>query len=348
MQNNTRFDFQRIPAPLLLWYGTRKRDLPWRNNPTPYQVWVSEIMLQQTRVDAVKEHYLRWMHTLPTVADLAAASPDTVRKLWEGLGYYSRVRHLHQAAQIVMRDWGGELPNTYEGLRSLPGIGDYTAGAILSIAFGKPYPAVDGNVLRVLSRLTADDTDVLTPRAKSRAFSLLQSIMPAEHTSDFTQAMFEMGAIKCTPVSPKCESCPVRSHCLALQEGRVDELPRRQIKTKRKEQPLTVFVVALPQGYLLTAPRSKGLLADLYGLPYTEGHLTQEGAKEWAESQGIRVARVLSLAPAHHVFTHVTWQMIGYRIEGEHYQGKDVVVPVEELSKYALPSAFNAYKKELL
>jgi len=227
---------QSIVQPLLEWYDHAKRTLPWRGVSDPYSVWVSEIMLQQTRVAAVVSYYTRWMQALPTVEALAAVDEKTLYKLWEGLGYYSRARNLQKAAVIVVRDYAGVLPRSVEELRRLPGIGDYTAGAIASIAYGIPVPAVDGNVLRVLSRLQSDYTDILEPSAKTRAFDTLSPIIPPDRAADFTQAMFELGALVCLPKSPRCDECPLGDRCNAYRDGLTTELPVRVVKTKRKRK----------------------------------------------------------------------------------------------------------------
>lgn len=338
---------QAIVNPLLQWYATAKRDLPWRHSPTPYGVWVSEIMLQQTRVSAVVAYYNRFMQTLPTVADLAAASPDLLHKLWEGLGYYSRVANLQRAAKQIMADHGGELPRTVEGLLSLAGIGDYTAGAIASIAYGLPTPAVDGNVLRVVARLTGDRTDVLTPVARTHAVELLSPIIPRDEASAFTQAMFELGALICLPRHPDCAACPLREQCYANLSNAVDELPVRVVKTKRREVDVTVLVLSTPSGYVLTAPRAKGLLAGLYGLPYVEAALPPEDVPAACAEWGVFATHVTPLSSAKHVFTHVTWRLSGYLVScavDALTEGTLIATADEVRDRYAIPTAFAAYR----
>lgn len=335
-----------IVNPLLAWYDTAKRDLPWRGNPTPYEVWVSEIMLQQTRVEAVREYYLRWMATLPTVEDLDKADLDTVRKLWEGLGYYSRMRHLKEAAAIIVRDYQGQLPQDPAKLAALPGIGEYTAGAICSIAFGLPTPAVDGNVLRVLARIWADETDILTPSARSQATSALARIMPRDRAGDFTQAMFELGALVCLPKEPKCDLCPVRDLCQAYREGRQRDLPVRIVKTKRKMVDLTVLVLTDGERYALTPAKEEGLLAGMYGLPTVEGKLPLCEVEGAVRALGVIPRMIEELPEGKHVFTHVTWRMIGYRCAVDRLPEGCVPATAEEVaSTYALPTAFGGYKK---
>ena len=342
---------QSIVSPLLDWYATARRDLPWRHSPTPYAVWISEIMLQQTRVSAVIGYYTRWMQALPTVADLAAASPDLLHKLWEGLGYYSRVANLQRAAGQIMTDFGGELPRTVAELRTLAGIGDYTAGAIASIAYGIPAPAVDGNVLRVLARLTGDRTDVLTPAARTRATSLLAPIIPRDNASAFTQAMFELGALVCLPRHPSCAACPLRGQCYAYREDLVADLPVRVVKTKRRETDVTVLILSTPRGYVLTAPRAKGLLSGLYGLPYVEEALSPEDVPAACTEWGVYATHVTPLPPAKHVFTHVTWRLTGYLVSctvDALPPGALLATAQEVRTRYAIPTAFAAYKAHIL
>ena len=336
-----------IVAPLLQWYDAAKRDLPWRHNPTPYGVWVSEIMLQQTRVEAVIDYYGRWMAALPTVYDLAAADEDLLHKLWEGLGYYSRVHNLHRAARIVVAEYRGVVPFDPAVLVTLPGIGDYTAGAIASIAYGVPVPAVDGNVLRVLARLLGDDTDILTSQAHKNAAAWLAPIVPKDRAGDFTQAMFEWGALLCTPKKPACDQCPLRCQCVARQQGLTEVLPRRVNKTKRKQAQLTVLVCRWANRYLLTPPQPDGLLAGMYGLPRIEGALTAEEVRDYCTQCGWRVISISTLPDATHIFSHITWRMRGYAVEVQATDGGLWVTPADIRHSYALPSAYNAYKPYL-
>lgn len=333
-----------IVSPLLAWYEVVQRDLPWRHQPTPYQVWISEIMLQQTRVEAVREYYVRWMEALPTIQAVAEADMNLLYKLWEGLGYYSRVRSLHQAAQLVAKM--GCLPGDYDSLVKLPGIGPYTAGAIRSIAFGLPTPAVDGNVLRVIARLTADETDILSTVAKKRAWELLAPIIPQDNASAFTQAMFELGALCCVPTNPTCPVCPLASLCKAFKEGKTGSIPIRLVKTTRKTLPITVLVVQTPQGYLIQPPADKGLLSGLYRLPYLDGHIDEDAAMAWVKEQELSPTSIHSLPSAKHIFTHITWQMKGYYIVAT---GESVLptLNTDNRASIALPSAFAPYLAHL-
>lgn len=330
---------------LLSWYEGNKRTLPWRGTPTPYEVWVSEIMLQQTRVETVKPYFTRWMKTFPTVETLASAEEETVLKLWEGLGYYSRARNLWKAAKIVLKDYGGELPCDRESLRKLPGIGAYTAGAILSIAFGVAEPAVDGNVLRVISRLTAEPFDIAKDETKNAVADRLRPLMPEGKTSEFTQALFEIGALVCLPDRDyRCEACPLTSFCQAYADNCQDRFPVKPIKAPKKVEKRTVFVLHYEGKYGLRRRADKGLLAGLYELPNADLFLSEEEVK--ARYKG----RVIALAPAKHIFTHIVWEMEGYFVELEELPDEPGLffATAEEIKTvYSLPSAFKAYKREL-
>ena len=242
----------RLPAPLLQWYRANRRILPWREDPRPYRVWVSEIMLQQTRVEAVLPYYERFLRELPDIPALAAAPEEQLLKLWEGLGYYSRVRNLQKAARVVCEQYGGKLPGDYEAVKALPGIGEYTAGAICSIAFGLPTPAVDGNVLRVVCRITGDETPVDSPALKRRCREELAPLYPEGAAGDFTQALMELGAMVCLPGgAPRCGECPAREFCAACASGDPERLPVKPPKKPRRIEQRRVWVVLSPAGVLL-------------------------------------------------------------------------------------------------
>ncbi len=328
---------------LLDWYDRNKRVLPWRGAPSPYEVWVSEIMLQQTRVETVKPYFTRWIAAFPTVKDLAEADEEKVLKLWEGLGYYSRARNLHKAAKIVAEEHGGNLPCDKKILQKLPGIGAYTAGAILSIAFGLPEPAVDGNVLRVISRLTADPFDVMKNEVRADIADRLRPFMPDGKTSDFTQALFELGALICLPDRDyRCDACPVRDFCEACAENKQDRYPVRPIKNPKKDDTLTIFVLEYNGKFALKKRPEKGLLAGLYELPNIYGDLTEQDALSLYDGD------VRPLPAAKHVFTHIVWNMKGYFValkKPPESEGLFFVSPEELLREYSLPSAFSAYKK---
>lgn len=338
---------------LLDWYRASARDLPWRRHITPYRVWISEIMLQQTRVEAVKPYFHRFLEELPDIPSLAGVEDARLLKLWEGLGYYSRARNLKKAANVVMEQYGGELPADLQKLKKLPGIGSYTAGAIASIAFGIPAPAVDGNVLRVLARLTGCDADILRPQTRAAAEQAVLQMCPAEAPGDFTQGMIELGATVCVPNGEaKCSACPVSRWCVAAREGVVDCLPVRSAKAPRRVEDRTVLLLREGDRYLIRRRPSKGLLAGLYELPNELGTLDRDQAIAFARENGFQPLHTEHLAPAKHIFTHVEWHMTAYLMTGyfsDPEQGKErVMASGEELSAvYAIPSAFSAYLKAI-
>lgn len=334
-----------LPVRLLAWYDASARVLPWRENPTPYRVWVSEIMLQQTRVEAVKPYYDRFLEAFPTVEALAAAPEERVLKLWEGLGYYSRARNLQRAAQVVVERYQGQVPASFEALRSLPGVGDYTAGAIASIAFQLPVPAVDGNVLRVISRVLARRDNILDPKVKRRMEGELAGVLPAR-VGDFNQSLMELGAMVCLPGgAPKCLLCPLREVCLGFAQGVAQELPVKAKAKPRRVEERTVFLLFHGKKMALRKRPAKGLLAGLWELPSTEGALTQDQAREFLLSQGVELVDGLSPGPrAKHVFSHVEWHMTAWtaRVAGE-APGFTWVTAGDLREGYALPSAFKAF-----
>lgn len=344
-------------VPLLLdWYRQNRRDLPWRESRDPYRVLVSEIMLQQTRAETVKPYFHRFLATLPTVEALANADEPTLLKLWEGLGYYSRVRNLQKAARTVMESHGGVIPADFDALLKLPGVGRYTAGAVASIAYGIPVPAVDGNVLRVLARLTGDDTDILSPAAKKTAEVTLAPLVPPDAAGDFTQSLIELGALICTPGEPKCGDCPLHLLCTAHREGKEGELPVRIAKTKRRIEERTVLVIRLGNGDSTAAVRHivlrkrppEGLLGGLYEFPCMEGHATPNEVRAHLTALGLTVGEITPLPAAKHLFSHIEWRMIGYAVEAEatHDTVEDwFFAETTELDeRYAIPSAYSAYR----
>ena len=349
--------FPPAAVPLLLdWYRQNRRDLPWRENRDPYRVLVSEIMLQQTRAETVKPYFHRFLATLPTVADLAAADEPTLLKLWEGLGYYSRVRNLQKAARAVMDSHGGVIPADFDALLALPGVGRYTAGAVASIAFDIPVPAVDGNVLRVLARLTGDDTDILSPAAKKTAEAAISPHVPAPGAGDFTQSLIELGALICTPGSdPKCNDCPLHLLCTANREGKQSQLPVRLAKTKRRVEERTVLVLRWRDGegrvhIALRKRPPEGLLGGLYEFPCMEGHADEGEVRTRLTALGLSVGKVEKLPAAKHLFSHIEWRMIGYAVEltAPPPSVEDwFFAEVSELDGYyAVPSAYSAYRGE--
>ncbi len=284
------FDLNQMVVPLHLWFGEHARILPWRDNPTPYRVWISEIMLQQTRVEAVKPYYERFMQELPDVKSLAKCEDDRLMKLWEGLGYYNRARNLKVAANQILDDYGGELPAQYEELLKLKGVGHYTAGAISSIAFGQPVPAVDGNVLRVLMRITADDSDIMKQSVKHQVEERLSKLMQENEEvvpQIFTQALMELGAVVCVPNgTPLCEQCPLSDICEAKRQDRIAELPVKKKAKKRRIEERTVLVIRDGHQYAIHRRADDGLLAGLYELPNYETYLSEEQIIQLVSEQG--------------------------------------------------------------
>lgn len=335
-------------APLLAWYREHARALPWRESADPYRVWVSEIMLQQTRVEAVIPYFTRFMHTCPTVRHLAAADEQTYLKLWEGLGYYSRVRNLHKAAVQICETLDGRFPDTYDGLRALPGIGDYTAGAVASIAFAQRVPAVDGNVLRVVARLTADERSVTDPAVKKDLRAQVQDILPGD-AGTFNQALMELGALICIPKgAPRCEVCPVQQLCAG--KSIAVTLPRKAPKKARTVKERTVFLLQHDGKVALRRRPASGLLAGLWELPGEERKLSPQAARAHLSAQGFQVERMLSMRPAKHIFTHVEWHMTGYYAQLAALPADEaftLVTPDALRETYALPSAFRPFLKVL-
>ena len=331
-----------LPIPLLEWYREHARVLPWRSDPTPYHVWISEIMLQQTRVAAVLGYYTRFLEALPTVADLAAAEEDRLMKLWQGLGYYNRARNLQKAARQIMEDFGGIFPNTYEDIRSLAGVGDYTAGAIASIAFGIPAPAVDGNVLRVVARITGDDGDITTQGMKQKVTVQLRDILPVKQPGEFNQAMMELGATVCLPNgAPLCEACPAAGFCVARREGRVGELPVKAEKKARRVEERTVFLLFHGGRVALRRRPGRGLLAGLWEYP-NELNGESDLLKEW----GIVPKSLVPAGEGKHIFTHIEWRMRALEVETAGAELPEGWVWADRAAltgEYALPNAFSAF-----
>ncbi len=338
-------ELEKLPGLLVPWYQENKRDLPWRADREAYHVWLSEIMLQQTRVEAVKGYYARFLATLPDVAALADCDDERLHKLWEGLGYYSRVRNLKKAAQVIMEQHGGVFPGDYESVRALPGIGDYTAGAICSIAFGLPRAAVDGNVLRVLSRLRCDSEPIDLPAVKKRVQRELEEIYPTDCPGEFTQALMELGATVCTPNGePKCGICPCREICRGRESWR--DYPVKLPKKGKRQENRTVFVLGCGDCYAIEKRPNKGLLAGLWQFPNVSGHLSAGEAVAWAEGMGLRPKNVLRMLERPHIFTHIRWDMRAWFLEVGEMAGGFVWRPLEEIDKEAaLPTAFRQFRE---
>lgn len=335
-----------LPEKLLPWFAQNRRELPWRADRAPYHVWLSEIMLQQTRVEAVRARYLRFLAELPTVKSLAEASPERLQKLWEGLGYYSRVRNLQKAAIEIMSTYGGRFPRTWAQLRALPGIGDYTAGAIGSICFGLPTPAVDGNVLRVYARLLADPSPMQDERTKRRVREALAAVYPAGRCGDFTQALMELGATVCVPNgAPDCAGCPLAVLCRAGADGWRD-YPVRAEKKPRRVEAHTVFVLRCGGAYAVQKRPETGLLAGLWEYPNVPGQLSGQEALAQAERWGVRPRALCKRLERTHVFTHVQWQLRCYEIDcaeqAPRFRWADDAALDREI---ALPTAFRMFRE---
>lgn len=344
-----------ICIPLLKWYDKNRRILPWREFPTPYRVWVSEIMLQQTRVEAVKPYFQRFMKALPDIKALAEAEEEELLKLWEGLGYYNRVRNLQKAAIQIQMAHGGRMPDTYEGLLTLSGIGSYTAGAIASIAFQRPVPAVDGNVLRVVSRLEQDGRFIDDPKVKASVEQALKEIMPKDRPGDFNQAMMEIGACVCIPNgAPLCGDCPLAGLCDSRQAGTQQEYPKKQPKKPRQIENKTILIVRKGDKTAIKKRAGRGLLAGMYEFPSIDGFRTAEEVADYLADNGLEALEIQPLEDARHVFTHKEWHMKGYMVMTDasapgKSRAKDwiFIEPQHTKEKYPIPSAFGAYMKYL-
>lgn len=347
--------YSKIVEPLLAWYDNGHRILPWREDPVGYKVWISEIMLQQTRVEAVKPYFNRFISELPDISSLAGCEEDKLLKLWEGLGYYNRARNLQKAARQILEEYGGQMPENQEELLKLAGIGNYTSGAIASIAFGKKVPAVDGNVLRILSRISLDDDDILKDATKRRVEKQLLEVMPAERPGDFNQALMELGATVCIPNGkPKCEKCPWEKICLAHLEGREEEFPKKETKKKRAIEKKTILIIQDENKSALHKRPSKGLLAGLYEFPNLEGHQSEKRVLAYLKKIGLEVLRIQKLEDAKHIFSHKEWHMTAYQIRVDELAAKGKQLEDENWifveskdaeEKFPLPSAFAAYTK---
>lgn len=376
---------QRIVPALMEWYPNHKRDLPWRVHPLPYYVWISEVMLQQTRVETVIPYYLRFLKKLPSVGDLAGCPPEELMKLWEGIGYYSRARNLQRAAKVVMEVYGGSIPGTKEELLKLPGIGSYTASAISSIAYGRCEAAVDGNVLRVSTRLLEDSACIDEPRVKKRWEEIWTAVMRQYQESHpeevsfpgtFNQAMMEIGATVCVPGgTPVCSRCPLSTFCLAHLHAKELLYPVRKTKRPRRVEKWTVLLLTDGGRIAIRKRSGKGLLAGMWELPNEEGMLTQEEALSYAEGLGLAPLRIRPLPHARHIFTHIEWEMTGWQVlaetledlktcgmepighapaaaetaadrTGSYGSGSWALVSVQQAeTQYAIPAAFSAYLK---
>ena len=336
-----------LPSVLLPWYEENKRDLPWRKDKEPYHVWLSEIMLQQTRVEAVKGYYARFLDVLPTVAALANCDDELLHKLWEGLGYYSRVRNLKKAANVILEKHGGVFPRSYEEVRALPGIGDYTAGAICSICFDEPTPAVDGNVLRVISRITEDATPIDLPARKKAVQEALAGIYPAQ-AGALTQALMELGATLCGPNwKPRCGECPCREFCGGAIHATAEQFPVKLPKKGKRVEEKTVFLLSCDGQYALCKRPETGLLAGLWEFPNLPGKMETAAALAAVEGMGLSPRDVFKQLERKHIFTHIRWEMRGIFLEVASPGGEFIWLHAEQIEKEAaLPTAFRQFWEE--
>lgn len=335
------------------WYHESGRSLPWREDPTPYHVWLSEIMLQQTRIEAVIPYYERFTRELPDVASLAQVDDDRLMKLWEGLGYYSRARNLKKAAITIMEEYSGELPRTARELRRLAGIGPYTAGAVASIAYGMREPAVDGNVLRVLSRLLADPSDIMLGATRERAAELLRRTYPeaGDGCRVLTQAWMELGERVCIPNgTPKCEECPLRELCLAHEAGEEEAYPVRSAKKPRRIEERTVLLLFCGDRFAVRRRPESGLLAGLWEFPSLDGTVDEQGVREYLCSIGLEAGMIAPTESAKHIFTHIEWYMSGFVVDIPTAGANDFVwvTAREWREEYAAPTAYRAFTELVL
>jgi A/G-specific adenine glycosylase len=349
------YHYEAIVPYLLDWFDYNARILAWRENPKPYYVWVSEIMLQQTRVEAVKGYFDRFIEALPDIRALAEAEEEVLLKLWEGLGYYNRVRNLQKAAIQVVIEYNGELPGDYGELLKLPGIGAYTAGAVASIAFHIPVPAVDGNVLRVAKRIAGSFDDITKESVKKELWQELSLIIPKNRPGDFNQSLMELGATVCLPNGrPLCDKCPVMHLCKAFHEDTVNRIPVKPGKKERRKEERTILIMEYQDSYAIRKRAAKGLLAGLWEFPGLEEKLNEVNVKDKLIEMGISNASITPMGEAKHIFSHVEWHMTGYhvKITGDNpqlllespYRWAD---REEIIGKYSIPSAFMAFTKEL-
>ena len=338
-------DLREIAAPLLTWFTDNRRALPWREDRDPYHVWISEIMLQQTRIEAVKKYYARFTEALPDIRSLSECPEEKLLKLWEGLGYYSRARNLQKAARMIVTEFGGRFPERYEQIVTLPGVGEYTAGAIASLCFNEKVTAVDGNVLRVLSRLTGDRRNVLLPETKKAVTKDLAAALP-EQTGAFNEALMELGELVCLPNgAPLCGECPLKEICTACRDGLTEELPVRIKQTKRRKEEKTILLIEDGEGRIAIEKRSEpGLLSGMYQFPNVNGFLTEQEIAALLTEWGMEPLSVTFDRDAKHVFTHIDWLMKGWRIKvrapGESFLWAS---PQELAQTYPLPTAFKPF-----
>ncbi len=350
-----------LTTPLLEWYSSAARDLPWRipagntDRPDPYHVWISEIMLQQTRVEAVRDYYTRFLSRLPDVKSLAEVPQDDLMKLWQGLGYYSRANNLKRAAIQILAEYDGKFPRTYEEILTLPGIGEYTAGAIASIAFGEAVPDIDGNVYRIYTRLFEDSSDITkTPFKKQLRAELLETI-PPEVSGTYNQAWMDLGATVCLPNgAPLCDRCPLAHRCQAHAHNSWSAFPVKPPKKKRRIEEKTIILLEYQGTYLVQKRPPKGLLAGLWEFPSQEGFVTTGELSALLEQWNTRADNIELLGRGKHIFSHIEWRMIGYLVHLDQAPSiplseESTWVTTEKMQKeYSIPSAFRPYYSKII
>ena len=330
---------------LMAWHATHARDLIWCGEKDPYKIWISEIMLQQTRTETVDGYYRRFLSAYPTVRALAEAPLPDVLKQWEGLGYYSRARNLHKAAGMIMEKYGGRLPDTVEELRALPGIGDYTAGAIASIAYGRRAPAVDGNLNRVMARVLREGREVHTSAARKAIYRAVYDRMPEDRPGDFNQALMGLGNLVCKPINPDCAQCPVRAECGACRAGEQDRYPVLPPRPEKKNVRLGVALLFCAGRVLVRRRPEDALLGGLWEFPHFEGAWDAESMEECLREAGFAARHIRPAGEKNHVFTHLVWQMRAFTCQGSGtpQEGWRLAGP-EELRALAMPTAMKAWR----
>ena len=336
---------KKIAEYLVEWYPEHARELPWRKDNNPYHVWLSEIMLQQTRVEAVKAYYKRFLSELPTIETLARVEEERLLKLWEGLGYYNRARNLKKAAITIMEEYNGRFPDTYEEILQLSGIGEYTAGAIGSICYDLPTPAVDGNVLRVYTRVMEDDSNIDKQSTKAKIRRELETVYPKGQCGIFTQSLMELGATVCLPNgAPKCQECPLSEICLAREHDTWQQLPVREEKKKRKVEEKTVFLLLCGERIAVRKRKEKGLLSGMWEFPNIPETLKEQQAADIAAEWDTAPEQLKMSSHYTHIFSHVEWRMTAYYMTCRRMSREFHWVTMEELeSEIAIPSAFREF-----
>ncbi len=339
---------KKIRQPIVEWYQQNKRELPWRKEKNPYHIWISEIMLQQTRIEAVKQYYERFLKQIPNIQALSEIEEEKLLKLWEGLGYYNRARNLKKAAQIVQEKYHGQMPKRYQELVELPGIGEYTAGAISSIAYDECVPAVDGNVLRVISRVVGSKEDVLESKTKKKFTEKIKEIMPKQ-AGNFNEGLMELGELVCIPNGePLCEKCPLQKICIAKNENLTNIIPVRNPKIKRKKEEVTVFLLEKEGKFAIRKRKKTGLLANMYEFPNITRKIGKKEIEKVLEDWKLVGKDAKKIGTHHHIFSHIEWNMIGYRVQVKVENDEFIWKKKEEiLEKYAIPGAFVPFRDKM-